>query len=100
MNKKCSKVEHKETDVISFYQKCGIYMCNKCEKYHEELFKNHQKYNLDKDISEIFTRICKEQNHLNKLMFFCKLMINYVAQNNLLKLKLKIKDSILIVIYA
>ena len=56
-NKKCSMIEHKEIDAISFCFECKIYMCNKCEKLHSELFKNtHQYSNIkDKNLGEIFT---------------------------------------------
>ena len=61
--KKCSMIEHKEIDAISFCTQCKIYMCNKCEKYHSELFKNlHQNIIIkDKIIEEVFTGICTEK---------------------------------------
>ena len=68
---KCSFEEHKEINAISFCPECKIYMCNKCENHHSSLFKNHQPYKLNKD-EEIFTGFCQEQNHPNKLEFYCK----------------------------
>ena len=68
---KCFSEEHKEIDAISFCPECRIYMCNKCEKIHSSFFKNHKSYKLNKD-EEIFTGFCKENNHPNKLEFFCK----------------------------
>ena len=47
-------------------------MCNKCEKVHSSLLKNHHLSSLDKNINDIFTGICKEKNHLMKLEYFCK----------------------------
>ena len=72
--KKCSLSSHKENDAISFCQECRIYMCNKCEKLHSELFINHNQFKLekDKDITEIFTGFCKEKNHPIELKYFCK----------------------------
>ena len=32
----------------------------------------YHKYNLNENINEIFTGICKEQNHKKELEFFCK----------------------------
>ena len=63
--RKCSSELHKENEAISFCYECKIYICNKCEKFHSELFQKHQHYKLekDKDINEIFTDICKEKNH-------------------------------------
>ena len=67
---KCSFKEHKEIDAISFCPECRIYMCNKCQNYHEALF-NHHPYNLNKE-EEIFTGFCKEKNHPNRLEYCCK----------------------------
>ena len=76
MEKKMKKgciVDHNEIDAISFCIECKIYMCNKCEKHHSDLFKNqHQNIIIkDKNIDEIFTEICPEENH-TKLIYFCK----------------------------
>ena len=69
--RKCSLDEHKEIDAIIRCPKCEIYMCNKCEKTHSTLFKNHHPYQLNKD-EDIFTGYCQEENHPNKLIYFCK----------------------------
>ena len=47
-------------------------MCNKCLNYHKEYLNNHHTYNLDKNSDEIFTGICKEENHKKELNYFCK----------------------------
>ena len=72
MEKKCSSKEHQEINAIVYCQICGIYMCNKCENIHQKLCYNHSPYNLNENINEIFTGICKEKNHLNELDYFCK----------------------------
>ena len=73
LNKKCSSKEHKNIDCISFCQECKIYMCNKCINFHSILFENHHSYNLDEYLKEdIFTGYCKEDNHLEKLEYYCK----------------------------
>ena len=69
---KCSMKNHKEIEAISYCLECKINMCNKCEKYHQELLTDHHKYKIDKDSSEIFTGLCTEKNHLDELIFFCK----------------------------
>ena len=69
--KKCSKMEHKNIDAISYCQECKIYICNKCSNFHQELFNNHQINFLDNN-QEIFIDICKEKNHPLKLEFYCK----------------------------
>jgi len=69
---KCSLEEHNELEATNFCPICKIYICNKCEKYHSILFKNHQLFSLDKDINEIFTGFCKIKNHNNELDYFCK----------------------------
>ena len=69
---KCSSKLHTEIDAITFCQECRIYMCNKCEKHHIELFQNHHSNNLDKINNDIFTGFCKEKNHIDELNYFCK----------------------------
>ena len=70
--KKCSLSDHSQNEAILFCQKCQIYMCNKCHKHHQEIFKDHLTYKLDKDINEIFTGFCKEPKHIDELKYFCK----------------------------
>ena len=71
---KCSLENHKENNAVSFCTNCKIYMCNKCEKLHSELFLNHNQLRNDKikDLSDIFTGFCSEKNHPNELNYFCK----------------------------
>ena len=71
-NIKCSFEEHKDIYAIYYCQECKIYLCNKCDNFHKNLFKNHYKYNLDKDSKDIFINICNEKNHPNKLEYYCK----------------------------
>ena len=72
INKKCSLNEHSETEAINFCQECKIYMCNKCDKVHSGLLKNHHTYNLNKNDQNIFTGFCPEINHSMKLEYYCK----------------------------
>ena len=75
-NKKCSMEDHVQIDAISYCQECKIYMCDNCNKYHSKLFKNiHHQFKKDinnDDINNIFTGLCKEQNHSIELEYFCK----------------------------
>ena len=71
-NNKCSFNEHKNIDAIKLCCNCKIYMCNKCEKLHSGLFINHSLYGLDQDSNVIFSDVCKQENHFNKLEYFCK----------------------------
>jgi len=70
--KKCSFKQHHDIDSIKYCQECKIYMCNKCLNNHQGLFENHNQYNLDKDSMEMLLDTCEENNHPNKLEFFCK----------------------------
>ena len=70
--KSCSILEHSEFEAISLCQKCQIYMCKECEKLHSKLFPNHQKFEVSEKNIEIFTGICKEENHFYELNYFCK----------------------------
>ena len=69
---KCSQKEHEEFEAINYCQICNIYMCNKCEKIHNKLCSHHSTYDLKKDLKEIFTGICFEDNHPNELKYFCR----------------------------
>ena len=73
--KKCSNIKHKEIDAILFCSLCKIYMCNKCEKFHSELYENTHQNKIIKDIKELdenFSGICNEDNHINELIYFCR----------------------------
>ena len=54
--------------------KYNIDMCNKCDKFHSEMYHNHISIKLerDKDIKEAFTGFCKVKCHKAKLKYFCK----------------------------
>ena len=69
--KKCSNEEHPNIDAISFCQNCKIYICNKCLNHHQALFKKHLIINIDNN-QEIFIAKCDENNHYDKLNFYCK----------------------------
>ena len=63
---KCSLPDHSNIESVIFCQECRIFMCNKCEKSHSDIFKNLHQYKLDKDINDIFTGFCKEKEHIDK----------------------------------
>ena len=73
-SQKCSLKKHSEINANYFCHECKIYMCNKCDNLHSELFPNHNKNKIDFniDMKEIFTGYCKEEKHNNELVFFCK----------------------------
>ena len=87
--KKCSSKKHEEIEANLYCQQCRLYMCNKCEKLHSELFQNHKIHNLDKDIKDIFTGFCKEENHLEKLQYFCKDHNKLCCSSCIVKIKRK-----------
>ena len=70
--KKCSNKKHTEINAVSYCPECNLYLCNKCTAYHIEYLDTHHNYNLDKGNQEIFTGLCKEVNHKNKLEYYCK----------------------------
>ena len=62
---KCFNKEHKEIIIANYYcVECNIYMCNKCDSFHSNLFKSHQKYNLteEKDIKKYLLNFAKKKN--------------------------------------
>ena len=85
--KKCSCTKHEEAKAIYYCAECKIYMCNKCENFHSELFTIHHKYTLDQDIKSIFTGFCKGENHLEKLEFFCKTHNQLCCASCIIKIK-------------
>ena len=89
--KKCSLIEHKDIDSIFFCNDCKIYMCKECEIYHSKIFKNNHKLKTDKniDITEIFTGLCKEENHLNTLKYYCKTHNELCCAKCITKIKTK-----------
>ena len=48
-------------------------MCYKCEKFHSEIFKNHNLKKFEvKETEETFIGLCLEENHFDDLQYFCK----------------------------
>ena len=70
-NAKCSSNKHAEINALSYCQECKKYLCNKCQIFHNEMFEDHKAINLNQKI-EIFIDKCREQNHNDKLEFYCK----------------------------
>ena len=68
---KCSSKIHQEFNDKSYCQECRLYMCDQCQKMHFELY-NHNQIVFNENQNDIFTGICKEENHINYLEFFCK----------------------------
>ena len=68
---KCSSKIHKESNAKSYCKDCRIYMCEKCKKNHLELYE-HNLLDIQDNQKDIFTGICKEDNHTYNLDFFCK----------------------------
>ena len=72
IDNKCSLDEHKDINALFYCQECRVKMCNKCEKIHSGLLKKHHIYSLDKDIKEVFTGLCTNNNHSLELEIYCK----------------------------
>ena len=64
-----------------------MYICNKCITQHNELFDNHNEYNLDKNLKEIFIGICQVENNKNKLEYFCRTHNKLCWANCIIKMK-------------
>ena len=69
--KKCNSKNHSEIDAIIFCNECKKYFCNKCQNHHNEMLEEHRTINLNNS-NDIFIDKCKENNHTNKLEFYCK----------------------------
>ena len=70
-NEKCSSSKHSEINAVSYCPYCKKYWCNKCLNFHSEMFEDHKTINLNQK-NEIFINKCKEENHNDKLEFYCK----------------------------
>ena len=70
-NVKCSSNKHADLNAVSYCPKCEKYLCNKCLNFHAEKLEDHKIINLNEK-KEIFIDKCKEENHNNKLEFYCK----------------------------
>ena len=92
-SKFCWNEDHSNIEAVFYCVECKTYMCNKCDKFHSKMLKNHHKYSLDKNqkISELFTGFCKEQNHSDKLEFFCKTHNKLCCSGCISKIKLNNK---------
>ena len=72
--KYCSLKKHNDIPASSYCQECKIYMCEKCENFHSELFTNHHQFKIkeEENIKEIFTGLCQINNHSIELEYYCK----------------------------
>ena len=91
--KKCYNQDHSNIEAVYYCFECKIYICNKCENFHSKLFQHHHKYSLDKNISEIFTGLCKEENHSDKLEYYCKSHNELCCSGCIAKIKRKDKGQ-------
>ena len=69
---KCSTNEHLEINAFIFCKDCKHYFCDECQNFHSKIFSNHDIIFLNEEEDDIFTGICYEHDHLNKLEYFCK----------------------------
>ena len=70
---KCSNLEHKYQKVFKYCGECNKFMCHQCYNYHIKLFNNsHHITDITEEKKELFTGFCEEENHNNKLEYFCK----------------------------
>ena len=89
----CSFPEHKEKEAIYYCQECKVYMCLNCQKHHSAFLINHHLYKSNKDINELFTGFCKNENHLEKLEFYCKSHNQLCCSPCIVKVKKKGKSQ-------
>ena len=89
----CSSIEHENEKAIIYCQTCRVYMCNKCKNFHSKLCKNHFTFDLNNNSNEIFTGFCKEENHYDKLEYFCKTHNQLCCSGCIAKIKRKGKGQ-------
>ena len=72
---KCSSKKHKDIEASIFCKDCKIYLCNNCQSFHSDLFENHKLIdikNTNPGQNYLFTGFCPENDHFEKLEYFCK----------------------------
>ena len=72
ISKNCTSKGHEKIEASNYCEECKIYICKKCESNHSILFPKHNIFKINEDLNQIFTGLCKEKNHLDKLQYFCK----------------------------
>ena len=90
---KCYNRDHSNIEAIYYCFECKIYMCKKCQNFHSKLCHHHHEYSLEKNISEIFTGFCKEENHSDKLEYYCKSHNELCCSGCIAKIKRKDKGQ-------
>ena len=88
---KCTSKDHENIDAIFYCSTCQIYICNKCENFHSNLFPNHQLFNIekDKDYHNILKEFCQEKDHRIKYEYFCRTHNSLCCAKCISKLKAK-----------
>ena len=84
-HKNCSSKKHEKLKATNFCQDCRLYMCEKCTEHHKEFY-THQILDI-KVFEESFTGICKEENHLNSLDYYCKTHKQLCCDSCIIKFK-------------
>ena len=79
MEKKCSSKEHQEIDAILYCKICNIYMCNKCENFHQKLFDNHSPFNLKENYNDYSQGNAKKKIISMTWIIIVNLIMYYVA---------------------
>ena len=87
LEKKCNYEGHEDINANFYCPDCKIYICKKCETFHNKFFKRHKLYGLNNDINNIFTGFCQKNNHLEKLEYFCKTHNELCCASCIVKLK-------------
>ena len=72
ISKNCTSKGHEKIEASNYCEECKIYICKKCESNHSILFPKHNIFKINEDLNQIFTELCKEKNHSDKLQYFCK----------------------------
>ena len=57
LKSKCSSKKHGNIEANVYYKDCNIFLCNKCQNFHSDLFQNHKISEINKSNfeKEIFT---------------------------------------------
>ena len=68
---KCYYNEHSEQTATNYCFKCNKFLCETCSTSHFDFNPKHNLFSVDKDLNLNFTGFCTEENHPNKLDYYC-----------------------------
>ena len=84
---KCSSIKHNNEKATTFCNKCKKFLCETCSTNHCDKNPKHYLFSVEKDLNLNFTGFCNEDQHKNKLDYYCFTHNNLCCAACLCKIK-------------